>query len=124
MARKRILIVEDDDLHYELYQEALARRNSLLVQFGVLLGAILLLSAGIGHSLLKGIRVPLAELTAVMETHRQGDLDARSRHVSANEFGMLAASFNNLAGTIQEEFRSKDHGIVSLRRSRQILKDR
>ncbi len=64
---------------------------------------ILLFAMAVIGLLLKWIRTPLAELTAVTEQFRHGKLDVRSGYRSANEFGKLAASFNTMADAIQTE---------------------
>lgn len=85
----------------QFYQEARNHKESLTRRLAMILAAILLLSTGVSYSLVQGIRGPLQELTVVTERFRNGDMKARSRYVSANEFGVLAASFNELAETIQ-----------------------
>jgi len=90
------------------YRTARSQRDALMAGLWVLLGAILLVTAGISYLLLKGIRRPLEELTSVTGEYRRGDLDARSSYQSANEFGTLAASFNQLADTVQTELRIRE----------------
>lgn len=91
------------------YQTAENLKNSLILQLGLLIGIILLLSLGISYFLMKGIQSPLRELTVVTDQYRSGKMDARSRYVSANEFGTLSASFNALADTIQIEMLSREN---------------
>jgi signal transduction histidine kinase/CheY-like chemotaxis protein/HAMP domain-containing protein len=93
----------------QFFLAAQEHKDELKLQLGIVLGAILLLSVGTGYVLLKGIKDPLKELTAVAEHYRQGDLDARSRYESANEFGTLSAAFNSLADTIQKEMMSREN---------------
>jgi signal transduction histidine kinase/DNA-binding response OmpR family regulator len=64
---------------------------------------ILLLSGVVIWLLIKGIKAPLVELTAVTEQFQRGKMDGRSRYVSANEFGSLSTAFNVMAETIQKE---------------------
>jgi signal transduction histidine kinase/HAMP domain-containing protein len=85
------------------YREAEVHKRSLNRQVTVAVASTLLLSTLIAAWLLRGIRHPLRDLVAAAEQYRQGDLDARSRYASTNEFGTLAASFNALADTIQAE---------------------
>ena len=92
----------------EFYQDAQAQKGAMMVRLGIVLGAILLVSALISYLLLKGIRGPLKELTSAAEKYQKGDLASRSRYVSANAFGELSASFNALAETIQAELRNKE----------------
>lgn len=92
------------------YQEAQQERNTLRRLLAVVFGVILLLSAGISYFLLRGIRGPLRELTVVTEQYRQGQLSARSRYAnsSANEFGTLAAAFNALVDTVQDDMQHRE----------------
>jgi signal transduction histidine kinase/CheY-like chemotaxis protein len=91
------------------YVAAQAQRDALRLRLALVLGGILLLAAGISYGLLRGIRDPLHELTAVANQYRQGQLDARSRYssASANEFAVLATTFNALADTVQAEILSR-----------------
>jgi signal transduction histidine kinase/DNA-binding response OmpR family regulator len=89
-------------------RDARAGRDNLLLRLGVLLAVILLLSSAISHFLLKGINGPLKELAAVTAQYKQGNMAARSRHVSADELGLLAASFNELAAGLQAEMQRKE----------------
>lgn len=92
----------------KFYQDALMLRESLKRQLACVLGAILLLTSGIGFILLKEIRIPLRDLNEAAGLFRQGRLEARSRYRSANEFGELSATFNELADTVQAEMEGKD----------------
>ena len=92
----------------QFYQEAQGQRDSLRLWLGSMIAAILLLSLCIAYFLLKAIKDPLKELTLIANEYRQGNLDVRSRYVSANEFGTLSASFNDLAETIQTELQIKE----------------
>jgi len=92
----------------QFYLDAQKQREGLMVKLAAILGAILLVSLGISYFLLKGITDPLKELTLVTQQYRKGKLDSRSRYVSTNEFGVLAASYNALADTVQAEIRSKE----------------
>jgi signal transduction histidine kinase/DNA-binding response OmpR family regulator/HAMP domain-containing protein len=87
----------------EFYQGAQRERDSLFGLLWVVLGAVVLLSMGVGFVLLRSVRRPLKELTSATEAYRHGDLGARSGYVSANEFGALSASFNEMAETVQTD---------------------
>ena len=89
-------------------RDARAGRDNLRLRLGILLAVILLLSSAISHVLLKGINDPLKELAAVTAQYRQGNMAARSRHVSTDELGLLAASFNELAAGVQAEMQRKE----------------
>ncbi len=93
----------------QFYQAAQKEKEALLLRLGVVLGIILLVSTGLSYLLLQGIRTPLKDLTSAAEQYRNGNNDARSRYVSANEFGILAAAFNDLAQTVQMEIQGKEH---------------
>ena len=87
----------------QLYRDATAMHQALSVQLVVIVAGILLLSLFIVWILLKGINDPLRQLAATAAQLRQGKMAARSRFVSANEFGALSASFNAMADAIQVE---------------------
>ena len=93
----------------QFFLEAKKLKDNLMLQLGMVLGTILLLSVSMGHFLMKGIKEPLVELSSVTEQFRRGNLNARCRYVSANEFGTLAAAFNSLAETIQAEIKSREN---------------
>jgi signal transduction histidine kinase/DNA-binding response OmpR family regulator len=93
----------------QFYQAAEQQRRSLGHQLGAAVAVILLLTLAVAWLLLKGVKGPLAELTAAAEQFRQGKLEARSRHASANEFGTLSFAFNAMAESIQAEMRSNEN---------------
>ena len=87
----------------QLYRDAEAARGALKHQLAAIVAAILSLSLVIAGYLLKGIKGPLVELTAVATQFRHGKRDVRSRSLSANEFGILSAAFNTMAEAIQAQ---------------------
>ncbi|MCD6285132.1 MAG: response regulator [Anaerolineae bacterium] len=93
------------------YEEAQAQREAFLLHLWIMVGVILVLSFIAGNLLLKGIRDPLTDLNSVVEQYLQGNLDARSRYLSANELGALAGAFNDVAGTIQTELQAKKNAL-------------
>ena len=93
----------------QFYRDAKELNDALSRQLGMVLVVILLLSLSVAWLLLKGIKTPLAELTAATEQFGQGNLAARSRYVSVNEFGVLSESFNTLAETVQIEMIFREH---------------
>jgi signal transduction histidine kinase/DNA-binding response OmpR family regulator/HAMP domain-containing protein len=93
----------------KFYQDALNKRDRLVMQLMILLSIILLSTTTIGYYMLKGVRRPLNDLTTVAGNLRKGNLHVRSHYMSANEFGELAASFNTLAESIQKEMQSKEN---------------
>jgi len=92
----------------QFYQGAEKKKGDLMMQLGMVFGAILLLTLGVGFLLLKGIREPLQELTSAADRFGRGELDARSRYASANEFGKLSTAFNALVETVQTEWQGKE----------------
>ena len=93
----------------QLYMDAQRQKNQNILQLVIILGTILLLSMGISTFLRKGILTPLKELTSATEAFQQGKLEARSRYVSANEFGMLSKCFNFMVETVQSEIQNKEN---------------
>jgi signal transduction histidine kinase/DNA-binding response OmpR family regulator/HAMP domain-containing protein len=85
------------------YQAATEKNSDLNDHLIVLISVILLLSLGVGGILLKGIRTPLSELTAVSSQFRRGHLDVRSQYSAHNEFGVLATAFNTMAAEIEAQ---------------------
>jgi signal transduction histidine kinase/CheY-like chemotaxis protein len=85
------------------YEKARQRRVLLRAELVALALGILLLALVVSYILVENIRRPLKALASATSQYRQGNMDARSGYVSANEFGMLSASFNELAGAIQGE---------------------
>jgi CheY-like chemotaxis protein/signal transduction histidine kinase/HAMP domain-containing protein len=92
----------------QFYLDATATNDTLNRRLGVIVAVILLLSLIVAWLLLKGIKTPLAELTSAADRFSRGELDARSRYASANEFGTLAAAFNALAETVRTEWWSRE----------------
>ncbi len=94
----------DDFAQYKAYAlfKASDELNTILnVQLFMIVALILVLSLIMGILILRNIRRPLAELTQVAHQFHGGDLGARSSYHSANEIGLLSASFNTLAESIQ-----------------------
>jgi len=90
------------------YQDAQAEKNRLQLGLAILFAVILLLASMVGFFVLNAVKEPLEELVAATEQYRRGDMTARVRRVPGNEFGALAASFNDLAGTVETEMRRKE----------------
>ena len=96
----------------EFYNTALAEKKTLNLQLASIAAAILALSLIIAWQLLSRIRAPLKELTSVAEKFRQGQLAARSRNTSANEFGALSAAFNDMAEAIQTQMQISENAAA------------
>ena len=92
----------------EVWASAQRERNDLRIMLGWVLGAILLFTLAVSYLLVRGTKDPLDDLTSLAEQFRRGNLNVRSGYTSANEFGALAAAFNALAGTVQEEWQSRE----------------
>ena len=93
----------------QFYATAKAQNDTINRQLAGFVTVILLLALVVAWLLLKGIKGPLAELTAATEQFRQGRLDARSGYASANEFGALSAAFNTMAGAMQTEIKIREN---------------
>lgn len=91
-----------------LYREAEAVRQSVLLQLSTVVLSMLLLAVVMGGLLLRAIRTPIAELSAVAERFRAGDYSVRSTTQAGNELGDLSRTFNRLADTIEENVWVKD----------------
>jgi len=87
----------------QFYQTAMEQKDLLNRQLAVGTVAILLLSLTVFYLLLRGVKDPLLQLTRVAEHFRAGKMDARSRYLSANEFGGLSATFNAMADRIETQ---------------------
>ncbi|MEI6313406.1 MAG: response regulator [Syntrophus sp. (in: bacteria)] len=92
----------------KFYADAQKEKDALMGRLVLVLGAIFLMTLGVGYLLLKNIKKPLKELAAAADLFRQGKLDTRSHYDSLNEFGALASSFNALAETVQTEWQSRE----------------
>ena len=90
------------------YRDA-EKLSATLAQLLFAVMAVILLSClFVAAVLLRGVRRPLADLTTATTLFHQGNLDARSTHVSANEFGVLAGAFTAMADTIRNEIQGKE----------------
>jgi signal transduction histidine kinase/DNA-binding response OmpR family regulator/HAMP domain-containing protein len=93
----------------QLKMNAESMNQSLNEQLALSLLIILLFSIVIVVVLSRHILRPLREVRGVTQRFREGDLTARSSYVSPNAIGVLAASFNDLADTIEMELTLNDH---------------
>src|SRR5450631_938299 len=84
-----------------LYASSRELNDTLDRQLILLVVAILLISLIINYILLRNIREPLDNLTDAARHFQEGAMNARSSYESNNEFGLLSASFNTLADSIQ-----------------------
>jgi GAF domain-containing protein/HAMP domain-containing protein len=91
----------------DFYQTAKARNDELNRQLIIIVTIILLLSLLVSWQLLKGIKEPLMSLTKAAEQFRLGAFSSRSEYISANEFGALSATFNEMAETVETQMSIK-----------------
>ncbi len=85
-----------------LFQSSIALNDALNKQLLLLVTLILVITVLINFTLLRNIRTPLIELTDTTRRFHNGDLTARNSYKSGNEFGVLSATFNTLAASIEE----------------------
>lgn len=93
----------------KFYSDAQRHKHEMAVELTLVFAAVFFASWGIFFLLLKGIKDPLKDLSAITEQYRQGRLDVRSSYSCDNEFGQLSASFNALAASIEGEFAIKEN---------------
>lgn len=84
-----------------LFASSETLKDRLHIQLFAIISVILLSSLLISYILTQNIRTPLAELARATRHFSDGDKSARCSYVSANEFGVLSASFNNLAESVE-----------------------
>lgn len=87
----------------ELYSKSITLSNVLNIKLIVLILVIFIFSFVIIYLLIKNIRQPLNELTKATKLFREGNRGVRSNFKSANEFGYLCESYNELAENIDNE---------------------
>jgi signal transduction histidine kinase/DNA-binding response OmpR family regulator/HAMP domain-containing protein len=91
------------------YADAKHDRNMLFIRLGILLSSILILSAFISYLIIRGIRNPLRALKQATDEYRNGNYNARSAYKSTNEIGVLSATFNNMAASVQADVTIKEN---------------
>ena len=87
----------------EFFQAATVRNDTLKRQLAGIVMLILLLTFAISWFLIQGIKEPLANLTRAAERFRLGHLESRSGYLSKNEFGVLSATFNEMAEAVETQ---------------------
>jgi signal transduction histidine kinase/response regulator RpfG family c-di-GMP phosphodiesterase len=83
------------------YSNAVEQNKIMKWQLLAWIAGIMALVLLLITTLMKNIRNPLDELNAVTQLFKDGKRNVRSNYLSSNEFGLLSASFNDLAGTIE-----------------------
>jgi len=101
---KDIKILEDFAQNYSnhLFLESSRVKDQLNIQLIYWVTAILFAILMLFIGLFRSIHNPLVELNSALKLFTNGNLDARSKLSSNNEFGILSDSFNELADTVQE----------------------
>jgi signal transduction histidine kinase/DNA-binding response OmpR family regulator len=92
----------------KFFTDAKQHKDVTMTELTIMLVVMLLALGGIGHYLYRLIREPLKVLNTAADQFREGNVEARSDYVSANELGVLSDSFNALAEFVQFELQSKD----------------
>lgn len=85
-----------------LYQGSTDLYAKIKMQLSVIILIIIVLSLVVSFIILRNIQEPLNELTRVTDEFQNGNQNARSSYGYNNEFGVLSASFNELAADIQK----------------------
>ncbi len=93
----------------EFYHDAKLHRDQYIWQTVISSVGTLLVLAGIGHFLSKGIVPPIRILTDAAQAMRQGKMGTRIQYEATNEIGALSKAFNAMAETIETEIEHKDH---------------
>jgi signal transduction histidine kinase/CheY-like chemotaxis protein/HAMP domain-containing protein len=105
MTRIRTLSDFAGKMSDDCYSQAAMKNESLDYQLAAVVLIILVLSLSVSWYLLKNLRVPLQQLTSAAEQFRRGKLGVRSEYCSKNEFGILSATFNAMADTVETQMR-------------------
>lgn len=87
----------------EFSSNAVELRQSLNLRLEILVAGILLLSFLIVFILNRIIHKPVDELTQLAQLFKNGQMSVRSHYVSANEYGFLSSTFNEMADNIESE---------------------
>ena len=89
---------------YALYQSSIKLNNDLDIQLMLLVAGIVIFILIIGFIIILGIRNPIKNLVRSTQDFKNGNLNARSSINSKNEFGELAAAFNEMVESIKLNF--------------------
>jgi len=88
---------------------------------------LLTVSAGLVHALAlflaRNIARPVVEMAETAKKIQEGDLSSRNRIRSADEFGLLAETFNNMAESIASQIGVIKHSEDQLRKERDSLEE-
>jgi len=91
------------------HKDAFNSKNKMHFQLAITIIAILILLIILLNISIRIINTPLKDLTIAVNKYRQGEYRARSNIISTNEFGELAAAYNNMAETIESEMILKNN---------------
>jgi len=99
----KIAILDDfaNNKANELIKNSQILNDSLNRRLLLLSSIILILALGINYLLIRNINDPIRELSEASLKFHEGDMNARSAYSSANEFGIMSKSFNNMVEGIQ-----------------------
>jgi signal transduction histidine kinase/CheY-like chemotaxis protein/HAMP domain-containing protein len=97
----------------DFYSSVEHSKNQLLLQLWLVIGLIFILISIIAYTIMQAIAKPLRLLMVATESQQKGDYSARCQMESASELGQLAASFNQMAASIESEIRIKT-GITEI----------
>ncbi len=85
------------------YHSAIAEKQKIVFWIRFILAGLFILTFVISYLILNSIRRPVRALAQVADQFRHGNFDARSEYISTNEIGLLSASFNELANSVQQQ---------------------
>lgn len=103
------MITFSNDKASSFYTFAEEEKSKLNTRLTILLILIFISAVTILYILIKIIRTPLRELEKVADQYSLGKYDARSKYVSENEIGNLAAAFNKMASAVQADIIIKEN---------------
>ncbi|NCD26981.1 MAG: HAMP domain-containing protein, partial [Deltaproteobacteria bacterium] len=96
----------------QIYTQAEADQQRMFPRLSAFLILLALVCGSMLFHLLASLRTPLRELTRTAGRLQRGDFSQRVAIESRNEFGMLGAAFNTLAGTVSAELSLKEDLVL------------
>lgn len=91
------------------YEQAGIEKDKLFLRFSLLFFVIIIATSIITYTLIRGIRIPLHNLTLVTEEYSKGNYSVRNDYNSQNELGTLASTFNKMASSVQNDIGIKEN---------------
>ena len=92
-----------NDKALSFYSDAEKEKSRLNSRLTIMILLIFISALSILYLLIKIIKSPLRDLEKVANKYSLGEYDARSVYDSKNEIGTLAAAFNRMASTVQND---------------------